>query len=207
MLDGQFRRLIDPPLDRLGRRLAAMRIDADQITLTGFALGMLCAVAIVARWDATALIFLALNRFADGLDGAVARASRLSDRGGFLDIVCDFIVYGAVPLAFALRDPSLNALPAAALLAAFYANGASFLAFSAMAAKRGLETTDRGVKSLYFTAGLMEGAETIAFFVAFILFPQWFALLACVFAALCMLTCLSRMMLAWRVFGVDDAGN
>jgi phosphatidylglycerophosphate synthase len=204
MLDGVMRRLIDPYLDRVARHLAASGVKADHVTIAGFALGMGCAGMIVARWDALALLLLALGRFADGLDGALARATRVTDRGGFLDITLDFLFYGAVPLAFALRDPALFALPAAVLLAAFYANGASFLAFSALAAKRGMETTDRGQKSLYFTTGLAEGTETIVFFAAFILLPQWFDRLAFIFAALCMTTCGARILLGWRVFGVDD---
>jgi phosphatidylglycerophosphate synthase len=143
----------------------------------------------------------------DGLDGAVARATRPTDRGGFLDITLDFIVYGAVPLAFALRDPGVNGLPAAVLLAAFYANGASFLAFAAIAAKRGVESTSRGRKSFYFTTGLAEGTETILVFCAFLLFPAWFGALAYAFAALCMVTCLSRIWQAWCVFGVDELRN
>jgi phosphatidylglycerophosphate synthase len=205
MLDGLMRPLIDPVLNRLGRMLARARISANQVTLTGLALGLGAAGAIVLRLDMLALALLLASRLADGLDGAVARATRITDRGGYLDIVCDFIFYGAIPLAFALRDPASFALPAAVLLAAFYANGASFLGFAALAAKRGLETRVRGTKSLYFTTGLMEGTETIGFFVAFVLFPSWFTGLAYIFAALCMITCLSRILLAWRIFAVDDA--
>jgi phosphatidylglycerophosphate synthase len=201
MLDGVMRRILDPALDRIGARLASLGVGADAVTLSGFGLGLGSAAAIVLGWDWTALALLAAGRTADGLDGAVARAGRQTDRGGFLDITCDFIVYGAVPLAFALRDPYAYALPAACLLASFYANGASFLAFSALAAKRGMETTARGPKSLYFTTGLMEGSETIAFFALFMLFPAWFTPLAYLFAALCTLTCGARMMLAWRVLG------
>jgi phosphatidylglycerophosphate synthase len=204
MLDGMLRRLIDPVSDRFGRSLARLGVDPHPVTLGGLALGLGCAAAIALGMDGIALLLLALNRAADGLDGAIARARGISDRGGFLDITCDFVFYGAVPLAFALRDPEANALPAAVLLAAFYVNGASFLAFSAIAARRRMEALQRGLKSLYYTTGLMEGAETILFFAAFILLPAWYPVLAYVFAALCALTALSRMMLAWRVFGVDD---
>jgi phosphatidylglycerophosphate synthase len=207
MLDGVMRRLIDPVLVRVARQLAASGLKADHVTLAGFALGMGCAVMIVVQWDGLALLLLALGRFADGLDGALARATRVTDRGGFLDVTLDFLFYGSIPLAFALRDPAQCALPATVLLAAFYANGASFLAFSALAAKRGMESTARGPKSLYFTTGLAEGTETIAFFTAFILFPQWFGILAYAFAVLCMITCLARVLLGWRVFGVDDRAN
>jgi phosphatidylglycerophosphate synthase len=204
MLDGVMRRLIDPALNRAGRALARRGATADGVTLAGLALGLGSAACIWLRLDILALLLLAANRTADGLDGAVARASRPSDRGGFLDIVCDFIFYGAVPLAFALRDPAANALASAVLLAAFYANGASFLAFSAVAAKRGMETRARGLKTLYYTTGLMEGTETILFFAAFLLWPAAFPALAYAFAALCGLTCLARIALGWRVFGVDD---
>ena len=207
MLDGVMRRLIDPVLDRVARHLASSGLKADHVTLAGFALGMGCAGMIVIQYDVLALLLLALGRFADGLDGALARATHVTDRGGFLDITLDFLFYGSVPLAFALRDPVQFALPATVLLAAFYANGASFLAFSALAAKRDMKTTMRGPKSLYFTTGLTEGTETIAFFVAFILSPQWFGPLSYAFAALCMITCVARILLGWRVFGVDDGAN
>jgi phosphatidylglycerophosphate synthase len=207
MLDGVMRRLIDPLTGLLGRRLAARGVQADHLTITGFVAGIACAGAIALRWDIAALVLLVMSRVLDGLDGAVARATRITDRGGFMDITCDFIFYGAVPLAFALRDPADNALAAAVLLAAFYANGASFLAFSAMAARRGMTSGKRGPKSLYFTTGLTEGTETILFFGAVILFPGHFPVLALLFALLCMITCLSRIILAWHVFGVDERPN
>ncbi|MCO4053076.1 MAG: CDP-alcohol phosphatidyltransferase family protein [Bosea sp.] len=200
MLDGIMRRIIDPPLLEMGRALARRGVTADAVTLLGLACGVGCAAAIWLRLDLLALVLLGLGRFCDGLDGAIAEARRRTDRGGFLDIVCDFAFYGAVPLAFALRDPALNALPAAVLLASFYLNGATFLAYAALAAKRGLETTSRGHKSLYFTAGLAEGSETILVFVAMLLAPDWFCVLAYAFAPLVLATAISRSLIAWATF-------
>jgi hypothetical protein len=79
-------------------------------------------------------------------------------------------------------------------------NGASFLAFATLAAKRGIETAARGQKSLYFTTGLAEATETIAAFCLFCLFPAWFPWLAAVFAAICLLTAAARIALAVRTF-------
>ncbi|MEO6298343.1 MAG: CDP-alcohol phosphatidyltransferase family protein, partial [Paracoccaceae bacterium] len=112
----------------------------------------------------------------------------------------DFLFYGAVPLAFALRAPDTNALAAAFLLLSFYVNGSSFLGYAVLAEKRGLQTKARGVKSLYFTAGLLEGTETILFFAAICWWPEWFAPLAWVFGVLCLVTAVSRVLLAWRIF-------
>ena len=110
----------------------------------------------------------------------------LSDLGGFLDIVLDFIVYAGMPFAFALADPAANGLAAAFLVFAFMGTGSSFLAFAVMAAKRGLATELRGRKSLYYLGGLTEGTETILFLVAWpACFPRSFAPLALGFAVAC----------------------
>jgi phosphatidylglycerophosphate synthase len=201
LLDGALRRRIDPLLDRAGGALARRGVAADWVTLAGFAAGLAAAATIWLAWPAPAtLLLFAASRIADGLDGAVARASRPSDFGGFLDILCDFAFYGAIPLAFALRDPGANALAAAALLFSFYVNGTSFLAFAAIAAKRGEDEKPRGPKSLVFSAGLMEAAETFAVFVAMILRPDWFPALALGFAALCLVTAGLRAAMAARRF-------
>jgi phosphatidylglycerophosphate synthase len=66
---------------------------------------------------AVGLLLFLLSRIADGLDGAVARATMPTDQGGFLDIALDFFVYAAIPLAFAVYDPSSNAFGAGVALA------------------------------------------------------------------------------------------
>ncbi len=171
------------------------------MTLAGLGFGLTGAALVAGGLPGWALAGLALSRLCDGLDGALARATKATDRGGYLDIVCDFIFYGVWPLAFALANPQANALPAAVLLFAFYINGASFLGFAIFAEKRGMVTAARGEKSLYFTAGLAEGTETIAVFVAMCVWPAGFAVLASGFAAVCVVTAGARLWLAWRVFG------
>ncbi|MBK1636398.1 CDP-alcohol phosphatidyltransferase family protein [Rhodovulum adriaticum] len=200
MLDGWMRRLIDPPLDRLGRALAGRGVTADTVTLAGLALGLLAAGLIALGEPALALIPLLGSRLADGLDGAVARATAKTDFGGFLDIVCDFLFYGAIPLGFVLMDPAANGAAGAFLLASFYFNGATFLGFAILAERRRMETRARGLKSLYFTGGLLEGTETIAFFVALCVWPGWFVPLAWAFGMLCFVTAVSRILLAKKVF-------
>lgn len=199
-----MRRLIDPPLNRAGKLLARIGIGADGVTMAGLVFGIGCAGAIAASEDAIALLLLALSRLCDGLDGAIARTTEKTDRGGFLDIVFDFVFYGAVPLGFALRDPAVFGLPAAVLLFTFYVNGASFLAFAAVAAKRGMESAARGIKSIYFTAGLAEGTETILAFALMILLPGWFAPIAYFFAGLTLMTAISRIVFASVLFRDED---
>ncbi|MEO0382988.1 MAG: CDP-alcohol phosphatidyltransferase family protein [Pseudomonadota bacterium] len=200
MLDGQMRTLIDPPLNALGRTIARAGLTADHITLIGLVLGLAAGVAIAvqAYWAGLGLVLA--SRLADGLDGAVARVTHKTDRGGYLDIVCDYAFYAAVPLGFAIADPTTNAVAACVLLFSFYINGGSFLGFAILAEKHGMSTDRRGSKSLYFTGGLAEGTETIAVFVIACVMPTWFPWLAYAFTVLVMLTAIARIIMAWQTF-------
>lgn len=195
MFDARLRPLIDPPLNAMGRGLARAGITANQVTLAGLAIGLGSAAAIAARHFWLALALVIASRLLDGLDGAVARARGKSDFGGYLDIVSDFAFYVAVPVGFGFADPA-NLPFALVLVACFTVTGVSFLAFAVLAAQRGLETTAHGEKSFFYNTGLAEGGETIAFFFAMCLWPQWFRPLAAVFAVLCVLTVLQRSLAA-----------
>ncbi len=200
MLDKAIQQVLKPVLTRVARVVVRVGVGADALTFIGFALGMAAALAIALQHFAAGLVLLLLSRLMDGLDGAVARLTQPTDRGGFLDITLDFLFYAAIPLAFAVADPTHNALPAAVLLASFMGTGSSFLAFAAVAAKRGLASTDFPDKSFYFLGGLAEATETIAVFVAMCLWPQWFAPIAYGFAALCALTTALRIGWGWQRF-------
>jgi phosphatidylglycerophosphate synthase len=206
MLDPIIRPHVDPWLDRLGRRIAAGGIGADAVTVAGLILGLAAAALIALGEPLAALLPLLASRLADGLDGAVARATRRTDFGGYLDIVADFAFYGAIPLGFVLADPAANGAAGAFLIATFYVNGASFLGFAILAEKRGLASDLHGAKNLYFSGGLLEGTETIAFFVALCLFPAAFPALACAFGALCLVTAIGRVLHARRRFAERPRG-
>ncbi|MEQ1689029.1 MAG: CDP-alcohol phosphatidyltransferase family protein [Sphingopyxis sp.] len=200
MFDARLRPLIDPPLNRAGRVLARWGIGANSVTVAGMLIGVGAGWGIAVGHFTAALILIALSRLCDGLDGAIARATSKTAFGGYLDIVCDFAFYVAVPLGFGLADPA-NTAAAMCLIAAFTLTGISFLAFAAIAAERGLETSAHGQKSFFYSTGIAEGAETIAVFAAMCLIPAWFAQIAFGYAALCLFTVAQRSWLAWRVFG------
>ncbi|QCO55891.1 CDP-alcohol phosphatidyltransferase family protein [Pseudorhodobacter turbinis] len=192
-----------PPLRAVlnvpARALLARGVGADQVTIAGFCIGLLAlpALWLGSYWVALALILT--NRFADGLDGVMARKVDPTDRGAFLDIALDFFFYATVPLGFALADQG-NALAAAVLICAFIGTGSSFLAFAVIAAKRGLQAQDYPTKGIYYLGGITEGAETISVFVLMCLFPAWFVPLALGFAMACFFTTLLRWLQGWRAF-------
>ena len=198
MLDKAVQAALRPALTRVAAVLVRLGVGADAVSLAGFATGMAAALVIALQRPMAGLVLLLLSRLLDGLDGAVARATQPTDRGGFLDITLDFLFYAAIPLAFAVADPLRNALPAAVLLASFIGTGSSFLAFAALAEKRQLTDTALPGKSFYFLGGLTEATETIATFAAMCLWPAWFPLLAYGFAAMCAVTTALRIGWGWQ---------
>jgi phosphatidylglycerophosphate synthase len=197
MLDPALRRLIDPPLEIAGRRLAALGVRANAVTIAGFIVGLTALPLLAAGRYAEGLITILVNRTADGLDGAIARAQGPSTLGGYLDILCDFLFYAAVVFGFVLAAPE-NEVPGAFLLFSFIGTGSSFLAFAAVTAQRGWQTQLRGGKAIYYLGGLTEGSETIALFIAMCVMPGSFPVLAWLFGAACWLTTLGRIVTAWR---------
>lgn len=192
--------LIRPPLTATARLLVRAGLGANTVTLLGFGIGLFAAILIAGGAYAMGALAILASRLFDGLDGAVARQTQATDAGGFLDITLDFLFYASIPLAFAVANPTDNALPAAVLLAAFMGTGSSFLAFAVLAAKRGLQDLATPGKSFYFLGGLTEATETLAFFVAMCLWPAHFATLAYAFAALCGITIVTRIWWGWRTF-------
>lgn len=202
MLDAVIRPHINKPLAAAAKVAIRLGITADAATALGFALGMTAAALVAAQFYWPALIFLIISRLLDGLDGAIARETRMTDLGGFLDISLDFIFYASVVFAFALADPERNALAAAFLTTSFMAPAATFLGFAIFAAKRGISTEIRGAKSLYYLGGLTEGFETILTLCLMCAFPDWFAVFAVIYGILCWITGGTRIAAAVSAF--DD---
>ena len=139
------------------------------VTFVGFVCGIGACVAFasIGRW--LALVLWLVNRMFDGLDGAVARVVGPTDRGGFVDIVSDFAVYGGFVVAVAYAQPDAR-VAAVALLCAYYVSGAAFLAWSSLAEKRARVVGDN--RSLHFVGGIAEGAETIVVYVLLCVWPS-----------------------------------
>lgn len=193
MLDRFSVKLVKWPLDLSAKLIDKTGRSANQVTFTGFVIGCFTVPALYFQQYQLALILILINRFCDGLDGALARRKGITDSGGFLDISLDFVFYSLVPLGFILANPEQNGIAGGFLLFSFIGTGSSFLAFAVMAGKNGIDSPVYKNKSLYYMTGLTEGTETILAFVCFCLFPSYFPVIAYIFATLCCITTYTRI--------------
>jgi phosphatidylglycerophosphate synthase len=181
--------------------LRALRgVSPTSITVLACVVGVGAALAAAGGAYTFGLVLWLLNRVLDGLDGTVARIhGKQSALGGYLDILLDHVVYALVPLGFAFgRSDPATYLAASALLASFYVNGASWMYLSALLEKRALGAATRGeLTSVTMPGGLIEGAETIVFFILFFVFPSALVPLFALMALLVLVTIGQRLRWAY----------
>lgn len=200
MLDHHIRIIIEPTLNAIGRQLVKIGVAANTMTFMGFICGILAIIAITLRQYHLAAVFIICNRVADGLDGAIARHIKLTNFGGFLDIVCDFIIFSGIVFTFGITKPE-SLIYATFLIFSFIGPITSFLAYAIVASKKQVSAERRGQKPLYYLGGICEGTETAIVLVMFCLMPQYFNTLCVTFGLLCWLTTVGRIYNAWIDFG------
>lgn len=193
VLDERLRLFKVKALAPLAKRYAEMQ--PLQITGAAFAVGLLCAATAAAQNYWLAFGLWLINRILDGLDGEVARLSgKQSDWGGYIDIICDFVIYALVPfaLAWSLRSP-LALFAVAFLLVTFYINTGSWLYLSALLEKRQRTYHESPLTSIVFPTGLIEGAETVVFYSLFLALPTLAPYLMFLMAFLVIITIFQRL--------------
>lgn len=197
---------IDPVVDGLAGVGHRYCIRANTVTWLGFVCGLLAMTAVAYHTFGWALVFFAMNRLFDGLDGALARQQALTDFGGFLDISLDFIIYSGMVFSFAWAFPAY-AWWSSLCLFSMVGPMVSFLTYAIITAKRQIPPTQiRGLKSFHHLGGLCEGSETIIFLVCCCWFPDFFVWFTVVFSVMCWLTTFGRMVSAYRDFRVMMPG-
>ncbi len=198
MIDRQLRRMTARVFEPLAARLSG--VAPWSVTAVGALVGVGAAVAAAAGYAVVSVVVWLLNRAADGLDGPLARTvGAASDRGGYLDMMADVLIYAVVPIGLAIRLD--DAWPATAvLLASFYLNAVSWLYLSAVAERRAAGAANTGEStSVHMPTGLIEGTETIVIYAAMLLLPQHFEVLAWAMAALVGVTIVQRLVSSRRL--------
>ena len=208
MFDESLRRLKEDVFVPLARLLARGGLTPTAVTLAAFAAGLGAAASAASNSLSLASFLWWVGRILDGLDGTLARLTQQqSDLGGYLDIVCDFGVYAAVPIGVVFgvapsltRRQSEEAYLALAILeGACFVNAAALFMLSGLLQQRDGRKRSRQMTSVEMPRGLVEGFETMIAFQLFLLFPQHAAFLMGTFAAAVVLTVLHRVRWACQV--------
>ena len=197
MFDRQIQKYTQKPLQYIAK-LFLKFISPNHMTLIGFSFGVLMCLSIIIDQYLLAIIFLFLNRLADGLDGTMARLQTPTPLGGYLDIVLDFLIYGGFVLSFGITEQN-NTLLSMILLFCYIGTGSTFLAKAAILPSLTNQNLKEDIpKSFHYAVGLVEGTETIVFMVLCLLFPNLFIYFSFIFIILCLITIVFRIIVCYK---------
>ena len=199
MLDLQLR----PLKDRLFDPLCAFippSVKPLHITALAFICGLLACTCAVNGLIVPSLLLWILNRALDCLDGALARYRKTdSQLGGFLDLLCDFIVYASLPIALAGgQNGAEGAYRAVSILeeTVFINNFILFYVAAVAEKQTSTETKDqvktKQLTSLVMRPALIEGTESAVLFTAMLAFPSQIESLSLVMAGLVIIGIVQR---------------
>jgi phosphatidylglycerophosphate synthase len=182
MLDTFTRPLLTSPLESAARKVIDAGVSANQVTFMGFVVGLVGIFAIGFGAYGIGLALILFNRLLDGLDGAVARATVVTEFGRYFDNASNLIILSGFAFFFAMSQPD-------------QAMGAAFLLFSIIALHASKSPVDTGeAKPFYHLSSLAGGTEMIIFIVIVSLYPAAFAATAGVFGTICFITAIGRML-------------
>ncbi|MEV8252754.1 CDP-alcohol phosphatidyltransferase family protein [Rhodoglobus sp. NPDC076762] len=212
MLDVQLRRAVSKPLNTMASALDVPWITPDRLTMAGLIIGLSSAALAATQFWALAAVAWLASRVLDGLDGTLARrrlaaesaprSPAASEAGGFLDIVVDFVVYGATVLGVAVGATTAFGAPwwpFLVVLFAYYINGAAFLAFSSIAERTGRSLSDDDNRSLFFLGRIAEGGETVFVHTLWLLLPFIAWQIAIVWSIVVLVSAAQRMIVGYRL--------
>lgn len=190
MFDGHWRTNFERGLRPIGVGLRRTGLQADHLTGLGIAMAVATAVAIGAGYLRGALVLLILTGLCDFLDGALAKASGITNsrRGAYFDSVTDrltdAVLFIGVAWYLATTQPGLMPLLPMALL------GAASLVSYQRAKAESLGFDARG--------GLMERAERFIALGIALLFSEILVGILWAMLVLTVFTAGQRFVKVWR---------
>tara|TARA_B100000676_G_scaffold140493_1_gene139115 strand:+ start:500 stop:1102 length:603 start_codon:yes stop_codon:yes gene_type:complete len=200
MIDQYFVKIIKPFLEMAASPFYKFGINANYISLFGLSMSFLSFYLILKDLNITALFVFLLGRILDGVDGIIANKTRITEFGGFIDIVFDLISYSLVPLAFILKDNS-NAIFGSILLTTFFGTSSTFFGIAIFENNKFIKRNPE--KSFFHVGGFMGGSITIFFLSLMFIFTEKFNLIALIFSVLCILGTIERIFYAYTILDKD----
>jgi len=168
-------------IDKLAVRVA-LHWHPVTITIVGLVWGVLAGVAAGLALNVLAIILLLASGYCDMLDGTIARIRNQStDIGSVLDIMSDRVVEVSMVIGLCAINPAMRGFYGALMLSSMFLCVTAFLVV-------GIFVKNTGKKGFFYSVGLVERAEAFGFFIAMLIWPQWFVELATAYVVLVSLT-------------------
>lgn len=185
MLDTHGRKWVEPAIASGAKFFHNRGLSANSVTVISFICGMAVSGLVLLGQPVAAVALLWFSGYLDAVDGSIARNyGKPSAVGTLMDITFDRVVELGMILALGYMHVD-SRLALIYLSCAIIFSMTVFLTVGALA-------TQKGIKSFYYQAGVMERTEGFVSFSLMILFPSYVMNIAAITATLIVFTGLQR---------------
>ena len=175
---------LTPILGKSAERVRQSGLTSTKLVLIALGLGLTgCLIASLQLFP-LAIIFALLNRFVASIAAIMNRDTESNPLAAHLAPVCDYIFFGAFAFFFTLAAPE-HSMAAAFLLFSYLAMGMASLSSELMVARLNGQERPKG--------GFIESLEITIFMIVCCLYPVGFSAFATLFAFLCWVTAIMRI--------------
>ena len=190
-------------IQKTAKILIKLKVSANVVTLLGFVIGLLAINFLALESYGWALVCLLINRFCDILDGAIAKANKVTKFGIFLDATLDYIFYAGMIFGFALANPEQNSVAAAFLMFGFASSACALLAYGLVTSQKNNSHADFG-ESPFYLGGLAQGFETFVTLAVLCIVPRLFMPLAIVLGIFCFIKAVSVIISTYYLLEIAE---
>lgn len=194
MFDTYTRKYISRPIIAISKKLVALNINANQVSVIGFFIAFVGATLYYFNViNYSLLIFIWLSGLFDVLDGQVANLTVKTKLGSFIDIVLDRIVEFMLLFTIAYRVNDYFYF--------FVLFGVFFISISVFLTSGIINTNTTSNKSFHYSVGITERTETFIFISLLVLFIDYYKFIIIGFIILVFLTIIQRTVEVFKYFG------
>lgn len=192
MLDTYGRKYLDKYFNKTSNYLINLKLKPTQVTCIALVTGILASIIYYFDNILGAIMLLWFSGFLDAVDGAMARKMKLITKTGtLLDICFDRIVELVFIIVFALKHQD-STFALLCLTCSIVLSMSVFLT-------SGMLLENKGKKSFYYQAGLMERTEGFIMFTIMMILNSFMKKIAFIYAGLVLFTASQRLIEAIKV--------
>lgn len=190
MIDPLVRPHIVSVMDRVAIKVSQSGLSANMLTVIGFLFGFAGCFFVGMQMYPLGLLLILIALAFDGLDGAVARVTKTTELGAWLDMMASVLLFAMFPLFFMLSSINDDTAAACILLFTYLIMGMANLSYDYFAMKRGAPPAK---------SGLVETSEITLFIILSCLYPDGFSFFAAALAIMNLAAASIRMVLTYRL--------
>ncbi len=186
-------------LQTLAKALVSLDVTADEVTLSGFIIGIWAFLMLPYHHYTTGIVFICLNRMTYLLDKRIAYLTKTTDKGFYLRTVLNYIFCAGFFFFFAMGFDKHLLMTGLIIFSYSIAYNAKIALKLIIERRMSIERLPSRIR----LGGMLSDLETFIVMMIICFWPQSFAIVGTIFIAQCWISIIGHLIVAGRVLNAE----